>query len=170
MAVTQKRGGVEVDGLAEAVRALGKLDGGEYKKEAVAIFREAAKDVQGRSQRLIGNVGRYPARRGMIGRSATSTGAGVKLRARKYPWALGAEYGEVVADVYGREQAQTDFKRRTMGEWKPPTSTDMFKNRGGYMIQPVLRARLPKIKETLAEDMTKLIDRAMRKAGVPDGG
>jgi len=165
---TQKRGGVEVDGLAESIRALGKLDG-EYKKEAVAVFREAAKDVQSRAQRAIGDVGRYPQRKGMIGRSATSTGAGVKLRASKYPWAYGAEFGEVVADVYGEEVAQSRFKRRTMGRFKPPTSTDMFENKGGYMVQPVLRARLPKIEKQIADDLTRLIDRAMRKAGVPDG-
>ena len=165
---TQNRGGVEVDGLAESIRALGKLDG-EYKKEAVAVFREAATDVQKRAQARIGAVGRYPTQRGMIGRSATSTGAGVKLRASKYPWAYGAEFGEVVADVYGNPVGQTRFRRRTMGVFKPPTSSDMFVNTGGYMVQPVLRARLPKIEEQVSEDLTKLIDRAMRQAGVPRG-
>jgi len=76
MAVTQKRGGIEVDGLAETINALGKLDK-QYKKEAVGIFREVATDVQKRSQAKIGRVGRYPTRQGIIGRSATSTGAGV---------------------------------------------------------------------------------------------
>ncbi len=163
---TQKRGGIEVDGLAEAVAALGKLDK-QYRKEAVQIFRDAAIDVQKRSQANIGKVGRYPNRKGMIGRSATGTGAGVKLRAVKYPWALGAEYGEVSAHVYGRPDAQRDFKRRTFGVFKPPTSSDMAKNTGGYMIQPVIRARLPHIAEQVSDDMTALIDRAMRKAGVP---
>lgn len=165
---TQKRGGVEVDGLSESIRALGRLDG-EYRKEAVAVFRDAAKDVQRRAQKAVGAVGRYPARKGMIGRSATTTGAGVKLRASKYPWAYGAEFGEVVADVYGEPVGQSRMRRRTMGQFKPPTSPDMFKNTGGYMIQPVLRARLPKIEEQVSEDLTRLIDKALRKAGVPDG-
>ncbi len=175
MAVTQKRGGVEVDGLAQSIRALGKLDG-EYKKEAVQVFRDAAKDVQARAQKNIGVVGRYPNNRGMIGRSATSTGAGVKLRASKYPWAYGAEFGEVVANIpqHGtrwqtKEMGQSQFKRRTFGFHKPPTSSDMAKNTGGYMIQPVLRARLPKIEEEVSTKLVKLIDKAMRKAGVPRG-
>ena len=163
---TQKRGGIEVDGLAESIKALGRLDG-EYKKEAVEVFRDAAKDVQRRAQANIGAVGRYPGRKGIVGRSATSTGAGVKLRASKYPWAYGAEFGEVVADVYGNPVGQSRFKRRTMGEFKPPTSSDMFTNTGGYMIQPVLRARLPKIEEQVADALTKLIDKALRDAGVP---
>ena len=165
---TTKRGGVEVDGLAESIKALNKLDG-EYKKEAVAVFREAAIDVQKRAQARIGAVGRYPGRKGMIGRSATSTGAGVKLRASKYPWAYGAEFGEVVADVYGNPVGQRRFKRRTFGQFKPPTTSDMFTNTGGYMIQPVLRARLPHIEKQVSEDLTKLIDKAMRQAGVPRG-
>jgi len=37
------------------------------------------------------------------------------------------------------------------------------------MIQPVLRARLPKIEEQVADALTKLIDKALRDAGVPRG-
>jgi len=168
MAVTQKRGGIEIDGLAETINALGKLDK-QYKKEAVQVFREVATDVQRRSQARIGRVGRYPTRKGIIGRSATSTGAGVKLRASKYPWAYGAEYGEVVAAVYGKPYPQHAFKRRTFGAFKPPSSSDMRTNTGGYMIQPTIRARFPKIEKKASDDMTKLIDKAMRKAGVPRG-
>lgn len=160
--------GVKVDGLAESIRALKKLDPA-YRKEAVGIFRTSAQEVQVKAQRSIGHVGRYPKRKGMIGRSATGTGAAVKLRAKKYPWALSAEYGEVVADVYGVPYPQEAFKRRTMGIWRPPTSQDMFKNKGGYMVQPVLRAMLPKITKQASDDLTDLIDRAMRKAKVPRG-
>jgi len=165
MAVTQKRGGIEIDGLAETINALGKLDK-QYKKEAVQVFREVATDVQRRSQARIGRVGRYPTRKGIIGRSATSTGAGVKLRASKYPWAYGAEYGEVVAAVYGHDMGQSRFQRRTFGQFRPPTSSDMFKNTGGYLIQPTLRARLPWILKKASNDMTLLIERQLRKSGV----
>jgi len=173
MAVTQKRGGLEVDGLAEAINALGKLDK-QYKKEAVNVFRDSAKDIQARSQALIGRVGRYPNRKGMIGRSATSTGAGVKLRASKFEYAYGAEYGEVVSNIPQypsgtKDYGQSGFKRRTFGRFKPPTSSDMFQNRGGYMIQPTLRARLPKVLEKASTDVTKLIDSQLRRSGVPRG-
>lgn len=165
---TQKRGGLEIDGLAESIRALKKLDPG-YRKEAVQIMRDVATDVQHRAQAKIGTVGRYPKRKGIIGRSATGAGAAVKLRASKYPWAYGAEYGEVIATVFDNNIPQRRFRRRTFGTFKPPTSSDMFKNTGGYMIQPVIRARLPWIEKTASEDMTRLIDKAMRRAGVPRG-
>lgn len=170
MPVSTKRGGLEIDGLSEAIKALGKLDG-DYKREAVQVLREVATDVQNRAQRRIGNSPGYRMGRqkGMIGRSATSTGAGIKLRASKYPWAYAAEYGENVAAVFGRNAPQRIFKRRTAAKFKPPTSGDMAKNTGGYMIQPTIRKRFPHIIKQLDDDLTKLIDRAMRKAGVPDG-
>jgi hypothetical protein len=136
-----------------------------------------AVDIQRRSQARIGRVGRYPNKDGMIGRSIASGGAAVKLRASKYPWALGAEYGEAEAHVpqyhknTGRKPSipypQRKFKARTMGVFKPPTSPDMFKNHGGYMIQPTLRARLPFIEKELNKDFTRLFDVTLRKAGVP---
>lgn len=167
--------GVKVDGLAESIKALAKVDK-KYRKEAVEVFRDAAKSVQQESQKAIGRVGRYPKRRGMIGRSATGKGAGVTLNANKYPWALGAEYGEQVANVPrkyrgGRggtqEWPQTALKRRTFGIWRPPTSVDMFVNRGGYMIQPVLRRRLPAIENDVATKLNVITNKALRSAGVP---
>jgi hypothetical protein len=167
MPVTPKRGGLEIDGLNEAIKALGKLDG-DYKREAVQVLREVATDVQHRAQAKIGNAGyRMGRQKGMIGRSATSTGAGIKLRASKYPWAYAAEYGEHVAAVFGRNAPQRIFKRRTAAPFKPPTSGDMSKNLGGYMIQPTIRKRFPHIMKQLDDGLTKLIDRAMRRAGVP---
>ena len=170
-----KGSGVKVDGLTETVKALGKVEK-TYQKEAVQVFREAAADVQKRAQGNIGKVGRYPAKRGMIGRSATAKGAGVALNANRYPWALGAEYGEVVSNVpqHGdqwqtMELGQSQFKRRTMGVFKPPTTTDMFKNTGGYMVQPVLRARLPKIEIDVATRINVIMNKALRQAGVPGG-
>lgn len=177
MAVRQRRGGVEVDGLAESINALGRLDG-KFKKEAVGIFRYEAKKVQGRSQKMIGRYGRYPKTKGMIGRSATSTGAGVKLRASKYPWALGAEYGERVAHIPINRNGSPDFslrnqsvfKARTQAQFRPPTSSDMFKNKGGYMIQPTIRAALPGIQENVEQQLSMLIQNAMRQAGVTTHG
>ena len=163
MAVTQKRGGVEVDGLAEAINALGRIDK-QIKKEAVDVMRDAAKDVQARAQGRIGNHPSYrmPRNKGMIGRSATSTGAGVKLRASRYPWALAGEYGEVVANVYGPRRPQSSFRRRTAAPHRPPTSTDMFKNKGGYWIQPTIRKEGPVIINEAQKRMFKLFKRHLR--------
>ena len=148
MAARQKRGGVEVDGLAEAVKALGVIDK-QLKREAVEVMRDAAKEVQSIAQARIGSGGyRGPTQKGMIGRSATQAGAGVKLRAQKFPWALKAEYGERVTHVHGHPWRQTNLSRRTTGSFKPPTSSDLFKNKGGYMIQPAIFKSGPRITKT----------------------
>jgi hypothetical protein len=169
VATSQKRGGVEVEGLAETVKALGKLDP-LYRKEAVETFRDAAKDVQKRAKAR-GVPAGYRGPKPRIGRSATRTGAGVKLRtsARSGVPAYAAEFGEVVATVYARRVGQYRFKQRTAPAFKPPTSSDMMRNTGGYMIQPVIRARLPHWEREVAERISALIDKALRQAGVPRG-
>jgi hypothetical protein len=166
---TTKRGGVEVEGLAESIKALGKLQP-QYRKEAVETFRDAAKDVQRRAKASGAPAG-YRGPKPRIGRSATRTGAGVKLRtsARSGVPAFAAEFGEVVATVYGRPVGQYRFRRRTAPAFKPPTSSDLLKNRGGYMIQPVIRQRAPFWGREVSRRINELIDRAMRKAGVPRG-
>jgi len=170
VAVTTKTGGLRVDGLTEAVKALQKL-GPEYRKEAVSVIRDISKDIQKRSQNRIGNHPNYRLKKNksMIGRSATGKGGGVKLRASKFPWAYAGEYGEVVAHVFGRPRGQDSFRRRTSAPYKPPTTTDMSKNRGGYMIQPTIRKRFPHIMREFDTEFIKLIDKAMRQAGVPRG-
>ena len=171
MAVTTKGQGLTVDGLEESIKALKKL-GPQYRKEAVNVIRDITKDIQKRSQNRIGNHPQYRLRRNrsMIGRSATGKGGGVKLRASKYPWALQGEFGEVVAHVYGRPVGQdTRFKRRTAAPFKPPTTEDWFKNTGGYWIQPTIRKRSRHIMREFDTEFVKLIDKAMRTAGVPRG-
>ena len=165
MAVTSKRGGVEVDGLAEAIKALGKIDKA-LTKTAVNVMRDAAKLVQLKAQRRIGNHPSYrlPTNRGMIGRSATRTGAGVKLRASRSPWALQGEYGEQTARIPQRRgpsiaRRQATFSRRTAAPFKPPTSTDMFKNRGGYWIQPTIRKEGPAIINDAQKELFKLFQK-----------
>ena len=162
MAVRTKGGGVEVDGLAEAINALGRIDK-KLKAEAVDVMRDAAKPVQKIAQ---GNIGkglyRGPTQKGMIGRSATSTGAGVKLRAVKFPWALKAEYGEKTAHVHGHPTRQVRFQSRTANPFRPPTSTNLFKNRGGYMIQPAIRKSGPKITREAQLRLFKLFKKNLR--------
>ena len=161
-------GGVEVDGLAESIRALKRLDP-QYRREAVDVMRDAAKDVQKVAQGNLGaGGGRYPKRRGMIGRSATGTGAGVKLKARRYPWALGAEFGEKTAHVYGRPVRQSAMRSRTMATFNPGGG-NLATNTGGYLIQPAIRSRLPHWNREAARRINEIIKRALRAAGVPRG-
>ena len=164
MAAKQVSGGLSVDGLSEAIKALGRIDK-EIKGEAVAVLRDASKKVQALAQSNIGKgLYRGPMQRGMIGRSATATGAATKLRAKKYPWAFKAEYGEKVAHVYGHPTRQTKFRRRTANRWSPPTSQNLFKNKGGYMIQPAIRKLGPFVIQEANEEMFKLIDRTLKRA------
>ena len=165
MASRQIRGGLEVDGLSASIRWLGRVDKAAA-KEAKEALRDAAKDIQGAAQARIGSGlgARYPQRTGMIGRSTTNTGAGVKLRASRYPWALGAEFGEIVAHVYGRKVGQSRFKRRTMAPHRPMTSPDMRTNTGGYMIQPAIRARLPHWEKEVPRRLNIIFARNMGKA------
>jgi len=167
-------GGVEVEGLDGMIKALARVDK-KYKKEAVQVFRDAAKDVQKRAQGAIGRVGRYPTKAGMIGRTATPQGAGVKLRAAKYRWSDAAEFGEVWADIpqydgdgegHTVARPQSSFKRRTFGLFKPPTNRDLMKSKGGYMIQPAIRARLPHWEVEAGERLMDITGRAMKQQGV----
>ena len=162
MAVRTKRGGVEVDGLAEAIKALGVIDK-RLKAEAVDVMRDAAKEVQKIAQSNIGKgLYRGPTNKGMIGRSATATGAGVKLRAKNSPWALRAEYGEKTAHVHGHPTRQVAFARRFAGPFRPPTSDNLFKNKGGYMIQPAIRKSGPRITREAQLRLFKLFRKHLR--------
>ena len=170
MAATTKYGGISVDGLNETIRALGKVDK-RLKAEAVDTMRDGAKRVQADAQGRMGAGGyRMKRNKGMIGRSATSTGAGIKLRASKYPWAYAAEYGEVVGNVFGPRVGQYRFRRRTAAPFKPPTSSDMAKNTGGWMIQPAIRKHLPELRLEAGRKITELVTRSMKSSGVKSKG
>ncbi len=129
-----------MDDLTKSINALKKISP-ELRAEAIDTMRDGAKLVQRQSQVRIGNHPGYgmPSNSGMIGRSVTSKGAGVKLRRSKYPWAGAGEFGAVYARVYGAWRFEAKFKRSIYAPHKPPTSSDLFKNKGGYWIQPTIR-------------------------------
>lgn len=163
MARTSVRGGgVQVEGLAEAINALGRIQP-QLRKEAVGVMRDATKAVQVEAQGNIGK-GRYRMRtnKGMIGRSTSARGGGVKLRASKYPWAYAAEFGDRVWHVYDRPMREARFRRLVANPHSPPTSTDLFKNRGGWMIQPAIRKLGPKVTEQASKDLYRLFARHLR--------
>ena len=163
MAGRQIGGGLTVDGLSGAIRALGKIDK-QIRGEAIGILRDASKQVQALAQSNIGKgLYRGPTQRGMIGRSATSTGAATKLRASKYPWALKAEYGERVAHVHSHPWQQRRFVRRTANPHSPPTNDNLFRNKGQYLIGPAIRRLGPKVIREANMEMFKLIDRTLKR-------
>ena len=165
MARTQTRtgAGVEVIGLKETVRALGRFRR-EAGREAVAIFRTEAKKVQARARSHAQAAG--PAATGRaswVGRSATQRGAGVRLNARTGR-AHQAEWGMHRWQIWGRGTTQTAMSRRTLQPWRG----NQFDVRGGsgpgYVIQPAIRAHLPGMERRVARQMSALLTRLQSRA------
>ena len=168
-------GGVEVEGLAESIRALRKFSK-EAGREAVDIFRDEAKEVQKKAKRRVrGSHPSAPSSTSWIGRSATGKGAGVKLTAK------GGDY-RAHATEWGRHLHQykpwnrTDIWRipqrlmrvRTFNDW----SGNQFDVKGsgpGYVIQPTIRQHLPGMEERVADRLSKLLRRILDREGVPRG-
>ena len=165
MAAVTKGVGLKVDGLREAINALGKLDK-RFRGEAVQILRDGAKKVQALAQSNIGK-GRYrgPTPRGMVGRSATSAGAAIRLRQSKYPEsAYRSEYGEKTAHVHGHPTRQFGFERRTANPFSPPTKPgNLLISKGGYVIQPAIRKLGPAMIRDATVEMNKLFNRVLRE-------
>jgi hypothetical protein len=162
--------GLKVVGLKESIAALRRVDP-LLAKEGTQIIRTETKKIQARAQASIGNHPQYRMGRqkGMIGFSATGAGAAIKLNASKYPWALAGEFGDNVWHVYGKARKESGLRRRVAAPNKPPTDGDMWKNTGGYWIQPAIRKSLPHFQKELNDGLTELFTRALRQAGVPGG-
>jgi len=169
MAITT--GGLDARGLDEAIRGLIRANP-KLQPEAVDIMRDGVKKMEKAAKARIGAGGyRMKKNRTMIGRFTTNTGAGIELRASKYPWALQAEFGERWANIpinrgAGRRggtrfKPQSSYGKPTAAKLKQPTSADPIKNKGGYMIQPVLRIMTPKLMKEASKRILKLIDRSV---------
>jgi len=149
--------GLQVDGLTESLKALSSISN-TAGRTARDSMRAGAKLIQKDAQANIGNNQNYtmPTRRGMISRSVTKDGAGIKLRRSKYPWAGGGEYGAVFARVHGPWRYERAFKRSLYAGHKPPTNPDLFINRGGYWIQPAIQRNGRAVNRQINKDMSKL--------------
>lgn len=167
-------GGIEVDGLAESIRALSKWDK-EVRREAVEIFRDEAKTVQAAAKANAKAHPASPSSTSWIGRSATGQGAGVKLIAAKgnsrghaTEWGMaGWQYRNWQGRI--RRTVQYAMRRRTFLPWKG----NQFDVRGGggpgYVIQPAIRRHLPGMEERVADKLQALLRRELDRAGVPRG-
>lgn len=162
---------VEVDGLAETITALGRVDR-ELAAEARAELRNAAKTVKVTAQTRLTTRpggGTYPRRRGMIGHRASGKGAAVLLRGDKHPWAWGAEFGAKRAWVWGQVTTQGRLRKRQFPVWRG----NQFVVRGvsgpGWIIQPTIRRLLPRLEEEVADGISAIYRKALDRAGVPRG-
>lgn len=160
---------LEVEGLSEALRGINRFNK-ELGAASRDVIREGAKVIQFDARRRLGaGGGRYPKRAGMIGRSASSRGAGIKLAGRKYPWSWGAEFGARRAWVYGRVTTQNAMRRRTFPVWRGNQFVVRGRGGPGWIIQPAIRANIERVTEQIATGLDRVLNEAMRQAGVPRG-
>ena len=163
-------GGIEVEGLAESVRAIARWDKG-VRKEAVEIFRDEAKIVQAKAKANARAHPASPSHSGWIGRSATGQGAGVKLIARKgdsrayatefgmHRWQYRDWAGVVTGTIQRAMRGRTFYPFVGITGGVGP----------GYVIQPAIRQHLPGMEKRVATRLSALLTRELNRAGVPRG-
>ena len=176
---------IEVDGWTETLKWLGKVDK-EIKKEAVDVLRDGAKKVQSEALlRMAATPGvrrsSYPLTRGAIPRRASPKGASVGINrdssSGRNAAIFGAEFGSYVwhvprGNVKGRKArglSQNSMKRRTFPVWRGNNTTVRGKKGPGWIVLPTLRKWVPKIEGELEKDLNIVIQKGLRKAGVPRG-
>lgn len=173
MVVSTRKTGIQVEGLDETIKALGKFSK-EFRGEAVEIFRDEAKTVQGKAKARAQAHPSAPRNTAWIGRSATSKGAGVKLKASHgkglgmaTEWGMHKfQYRTWSGSI--RRTVQRAMSRRTFRPWKG----NNFKVKGnvpGYVIQPAIRDHLPGMEKRVADRLQRLLTKALDRAGVRRG-
>ncbi len=145
---------LRVEGLAEMVAGLRALDR-ELPKAVSRGLRELSKEAQRRAEQEalgLGGVHAGVVRRRGIGRFASTTKAGLTLRAAKVPFAMGAEFGS--------------HQFRQFPPWRGNRWTDPEGSNVGYMIHPALRKFLPEATADYADLIIREIDDALDRLGV----
>ena len=163
---------IKVAGLSSTVKALSKIDK-TFRKEAGAIVRIAAisikKESFARSRRSPGvNRAGYPFGKGAYFHRATATKGSVGINrggAARNATVFGAEFGAKKHVTFGRSMGQNRMKRRTFPVWRGNSTTIRGTKGPGWIMLPVLRKRVPELNETLSDDLRRLVDKTMRKAG-----
>jgi len=178
---------IEVDGLKESIRFLGKV-GKDLRKEAVDIIKKNTVKVKSEAQAKMQSspgVRRdgYPLTKTAIIHRASGKGASVGINrasssgrnAAIFP----AEFGAHLAMVptyrgKGRKGGrrwvgQNDMIRRTFPIWRGNQFVPRGRAGPGWIVQPTIRKWMPKFDKQLAEDLMPVFNKAARRAGVPRG-
>jgi len=173
---------IEVDGLKESIRFLGKVDK-DLRKEAVNIIKKNTLKVKAEAQRRYMSApgvrrNGYPGGKTAIVHRASGKGASVGInRTARNPSIFPAEFGaylQAIPNYAGpgkkrrsRSVSQNAMRRRTFPVWRG----NQFKPRGsagpGWIVQPTIRKWMPKFDKQLANDLMPVFNKAARKAGVP---
>ena len=159
------------------MRALGRVDK-EARKEAVGVLRDESRRMQAITHGKLSarpGGGTYPRRKGMIGRFANSKGAGLTLRASRYPWAIRAEYGAdagwtpLRSGGIRRHKSVAGWRRRQFPVFKGYQFVAGSAAGPGWIIQPTIREQLPQTVKNLERGLTRVFTESMSMEGVGRG-
>ena len=178
---------IEVDGLKETIKALGKVDK-DLRKEAGQITRKYAvmikSEAWARLQKTPGvSRKKYKLTKGALTHRATATAASVGINRSssvgRNAAIFGAEFGARKATLpinrgtgkkgSSRGTLQNKMRRRTFPVWRGNATTVRGKSGPGWVILPVLRKRVPQIEEAMETELVARFNLAARRAGVPRG-
>ena len=175
---------MNVDGLTESIRFLGKVDK-ELRKEAVIIIRKNTLKVKAEAQakyQSAPGVQRkgYPGGKTAIVHRASGKGAAVGINrsnrnAAIFPAEFGAfsqfvpKYGGPGVKGRGRWMPQNAMRKRTFPVWRGNQFVPRGRSGPGWIVQPTIRKWMPKFDKQLAEDLMPVFNKAARRAGVPRG-
>lgn len=169
--------GVEVDGLAESMRALAKVDKA-LRKEATDAIRDHTKPIAIRARknaaRTAPGVPKGTTR--WIGHSVIAgKGAAIVLKV------AGAgdddPRNRAIASEFGESSQKVGWGKRSNPNYKPKFRPQRTLKRRvfnphrkkGYIIQPTIKRMLPETLDGIADDLAKVYSKALTRAGVPRG-
>lgn len=166
--VSRRDSGVRVDGLREALLALNRFDKA-VGKEARDLIREETKKIQMKARQVDSGSPAEARSKAWIGRRVNSSGAGILLRADRFPRALSTEFGSYTHPVYGRLRPQRYMKRETFEKWSGNALDTTGRTGPGYVILPTIRRMLPQSVEDVSRGLFEILQRELDRAGVPRG-
>ncbi len=157
-------GALAVDGLAESMRGLKRVDA-EIPKLIVKITRESAKNpvaLRARQKWSAQRINPSKANKAITA-SGTTRGAAIKLRVSAVPSAAGVEYGAHIHYVFGRPVPQSQMKRRVFLPWRGNQFTVTPGASTGYIVQDAIRETLPIVEKRWLNEVIAAIDKAVER-------
>ena len=157
-------GALAIDGLAESISGLRKVDAA-IPKLIVKITRESAKNpVAAKARQKWSAQNIQPGRANKaITASGTTQGAAINLRVSAVPSAAAVEYGAHIHFVFGRPTPAREMKRRVFQPWRGNAFTVAPGSSTGYVVQDAIRETLPIVERRWLNEVIKAIDQAVER-------
>ncbi len=157
-------GALAIEGLAESIRGLKKVDA-EIPKLIVKITREKAKNpvaATARRKWSAQNINPGKANKAITA-SGTLAGAAINLRVSAVPTAAAVEYGAHIHYVFGRPVPASELSRRVFKPWRGNQFTVSPGSSTGYVVQDAIRETLPRVEKAWLDEVIKAIDTAVER-------